>query len=133
MSAHFHVAYGIAGYGPDADENTPTLESWEDVADYLHSELREVSDMVAEDANMLAESGAYEDAWNTLKRADDVDMLRANLDPRRAQAPLYRDDAAAWRDTIQRTIGEHFPLDTIGASRLYVWDCVEAECQDEDN
>jgi hypothetical protein len=130
--SHFHIGYGIAGYGPDVDEGAPTLGSWEDVCDYLHAELSTVVDMIGEDAEGHAARGDYETAWNTSKRADAVDILRRSLDPKRAVAPLYRDDPGAWRATIERTVRESFPLDTSGAIRLYVWECSEDECEDED-
>lgn len=133
MHTHLHIGYGIVGYGPENDDGTPTLDTWEDVADYLHSELSTVVDMIGEDADAHADTGEYETAWHTLKRSDDVDILRRNLDPRRRFAPLYANDPAAWNDTIQRTIADNFPLDVTGATRLYVWECAETECADDDN
>jgi hypothetical protein len=55
-----------------------------------------------------------------------------NLDSKREEAPLYKDNPALWESTLQRLINENFPLDVSHNSRLYVWDCIEHDDSEEE-
>lgn len=128
---HYHVAYGLAGYGPDASDSDgfPTFESLGDALSYARDELSTDVDSLHISARMLAESEDYKGAWFEMMRAEDLDILRMNLDPARASAPLYVDDAVAYRALQQSQLAD-FPVDVSASSRLYVWDCTETECVD---
>lgn len=127
MSVHYHVQSGLAGYGPDADENTPTFETLADALDYARDELSTYVDMAHQDAHALAESGDFESAWLEILRIESLELLYANLDPKRASAPLYAGDAAAYA-ALQESQAQDFPHDVSSNARLYLWECAEPEC-----
>lgn len=134
MTLHYHVQTGISGYGPDSDENTYTSESVRETADAIRWELDNAIDANVQTANLAGERGYYEEAWEAHKLAETLETLRANLSNDRADAPLYRDDPAAWDTTLARLIAETFPLDIIEPStRLYVWTCGEEDCLTDDH
>jgi hypothetical protein len=126
-AAHWHVAYGLAGYGPDGADGFASFDSLGDALDYARDELSTDVDMAYEDAHILAEQSQYRDAWMAIERMERLELLRANLDPRRADAPLYRDDAAAYR-ALQESQAAGFPHDVSDSSRLYLWQCDVADC-----
>ncbi len=150
---HYHVQSGLAGYGPDADENTATLDALADALDYAREELSTFIDMAHEDAQQLALHASqyhaaykldssrvdmmrsalehYADAWKELERVETLETLRANLDPARRNAPLYRDDAAAYA-ALQESQAADFPHDVSSNARLYLWTCGESECEEEE-
>ncbi len=116
------TAYGIPGYGPDAsDDNFGVHSSWVDVADEVRRMLDSSADGLGDSASASAGQGDYETAWNTRKQADELYNLAANLSNTRADAPLYRGDAAMWDAEIERIIGENFPYDVDSGCRIYVW------------
>ncbi len=129
QSAHYHVQSGLAGYGPDCDENTATFENLSEALDYARDEFLVYIDMLDGDMRQLASQGDYEESWRTFEFIERLEFLRANLDPRRANAPLYRDDAAAYA-ALQESQADEFPHDVSHNSRLYLWTCTEAECID---
>ncbi len=55
-----------------------------------------------------------------------LELLRANLNPKRRSAPLYANDPAAYA-AMQEAQLEAFPVD-VGMSRLYVWECDSDDC-----
>lgn len=149
-TVHFHVAYGLAGYGPDApDDGFPTFETIGEALEYAREELSTDSDSAHSMAHDLALHASqyhaaykldasredmlrmavnhYANAWRELERSESLELLRANLDPARASAPLYRDDPAAYA-ALQETQLAEFPVDVSEHSRLYVWDCSDSEC-----
>lgn len=129
---HWHSGTGITGYGPEG-EGTDTAMSLTGLACNLRTHLDGIADSERDSAESLAEAGEFEDAWNTLKVSEAADVLGRNLDNRRASAPLYADDAPLWHATINRMVCENFPFDfRDGNSRLYAWDCTEAECLTDD-
>jgi hypothetical protein len=131
---HYHVASGLAGYGPDASDSDgfPTFETLGEALDYARDELLVFIDMAHEDAHALADDGQYEDAWRQIERVEALENLRANLDTKRASAPLYVDDAAAYAALQESQLAE-FPHDVSHNARLYVWSCVETECESEES
>lgn len=149
MDKHWHVAYGIPGYGPEGTDGYTTATDYDQLCNAVRDELRDSADMLTDQANGIAETAQryeremdaghrtrhaveeWREAWFTLKRAEELDTLRANFDPARQAAPLYVDNLAAWHETVDRLIGENFPLViTEGpASSLYVWQCDNAECE----
>jgi len=123
------AAYGIPGYGPDAsDSGYYGSETWQGLADDLKRMLEESAEGENDSAAMYAESGDYETAWNTRKRADEMYNLAANLDNKRQDAPLYRGNPQLWAETIERIVGENFPYDVNDSTRIYAW---EGEIPDE--
>ena len=133
---HWHVATGLAGYGPDASNgNWDTIDESDatGLADSIRSELQFVAEFENNYAESFADLGDFENAWKTMKNANSIDTLAANFDNRRSQAPLYVGNPALWHETIYRMVAESFPLDyNDGKSRLYVWDCSETDCHDEE-
>lgn len=130
MSVHYHVSHGLAGYGPDGDSDTPTFDTLGDALEYARDELSTDADMAHSDAHILAESGDFESAWKAIELMESLELLRANLNPARAAAPLYRDDPAAYA-ALQVSQAAEFPIDVSGSSRLYLWDCAEPECLED--
>lgn len=122
MSAHFHVAYGLAGYGPDGADEFASFATLAEALDYARDELVADVDMAHEEAHALADAGDYESAWRAIERMERLETLRANLDPKRAQAPLYRDNPGAYAQ-LQESQAAAFPHDVAGNSRLYLWEC----------
>jgi hypothetical protein len=129
---HWHVENGIAGYGPDTGEGTPTFDSLADALDYARDELNEFADMAHQAAHALAEQGQFEDAWRESTRVEALDVLRGNLDPKRRNAPLYRDNATAYASLLESQAAE-FPHDVSYNVRLYLWPCDAAECHDDND
>ena len=126
---HWHIATGLAGYGPDGADGFGTAETLDDAAEYARDELRNAVDSCEEGADILAGEGRFEQAWNEHKRADRLEILRANIDPERQNAPLYKDRPEVWAETLSRILGEEFPCDISEHSRLYVWQCDDSECE----
>lgn len=134
-NAHWHIATGLAGYGPDgADDNFATAQSAVDIASAIRWELNQASEFNYEGAQSLAKTGDYKEAWEALKLSESLDTLKANLDyDKRATAPLYIDDKSSLDATIMRLVDETFPLDITHNTRLYVWQCDVVDCdQDEE-
>jgi hypothetical protein len=130
--AHYHVANGIAGYGPDCDESTPTYDTLADAIEGAREELSVWEDIARETAEGFADAGDFESAWKEHKRAESLWILRANLDPARKNAPLYRDNPKAYADLLKSQF-EDFPHDVSTNSRLYLWECDNEECESEDD
>lgn len=152
--SHFHVSHGLAGYGPDVDENTPTFTTLGAALEYARDELSTDVDMAHEDAHALALHASqyhatwkldrsredmqrmaldhYADAWRELERVEAIELLRANLDPARSSAPLYVNDAAACA-ALQEEQAAGFPVDVSPNSRLYLWSCDESECEEDED
>lgn len=130
---HYHVATGLAGYGPDAADTDgyPTFDTAQEALSYARDELTTWIDFAAETAQSYAAGEDYEQAWKESQRADDLETLRANLDPARREAPLYRDNPTAYQTLVQEQVGG-FPHDVSYNTRLYLWQCDESECADED-
>jgi hypothetical protein len=130
VNGHWHVAYGLAGYGPDGSDGFDSVTTWEALAFIVACRLQDSAESEDMTAGSLAESGDFESAWHTHKRADELSVLAMNFDNKRANAPLYRDDKPAWHSTIERLAREHFPLDVTDNTRLYVWECgMPGECE----
>ena len=136
MAHHWHVATGLAGYGPDAsDGNIATINESdaEGLASAIQYELQDIADFETQNAEGYAESEDYKSAWETMKNAERLDTLAANFNNMRAQAPLYAGNPALWHETVYRMVAESFPVDyRDGNSRLYVWECSETDCHDEE-
>lgn len=123
----YFIAYGLAGYGPEGSEGFTYATTWRNLADIVNQYLNESAGSAYETADILGDAGNYEDAWHEHKRSESLDNLARNFDNARADAPLYRDDPAAWDATIERMVGETFPLDVSHNTRLYVWPCEDDE------
>jgi hypothetical protein len=128
LASHYHVAYGLAGYGPDGADGFACFDEVGAALEYARDELARDVDMAHEDAHALADDGQYEDAWRAIVRMEDLEVLRANLDPARRQAPLYRDAAAAYAQ-LQTDQAGAFPHDVSETSRLYLWECDVDGCE----
>ena len=134
MGHHWHVATGLAGYGPEAsDDNWATINEGDarGLAYAIQDELERIADFEREGAEALADSEDFKAAWETMKNAESLATLAENFDNSRQHAPLY---PALWHETIYRMVAESFPVDyRDGNSRLYVWECSETDCHDEED
>ncbi len=126
---HYHVAYGLAGYGPDGADGYASFEDLAGALEYASDYLRESADMLEEEAEAEAENGRYEDAWKAHKHADRLELQRMNQDlERRRNAPMYVDDDEAYAALLDDLAGA-YPIDVDSRScRLYLWACDEAGC-----
>ena len=135
--AHWHVASGLAGYGPDGADGFDTVDTMEQLADAVREELAYWSDQETSSAEAYAESGDFKSAWMLHKHAELIEQFRMNLDNARASAPLYVDNRPLWHETIRATVTEHFPFGVDeGNQYVFAWLCDDgAECDhltDED-
>lgn len=129
MTAHWHVATGIAGYGPDAaDDNFDTLTSIREVAESVRYELDACADIAHDAAVAFADAGDFEQAWSEHVRSEDLGTRSLNLDAKREGAPLYVGNPGLWEETLQRLTGECSGMDVTPSVRLYVWECTE-DCE----
>lgn len=121
---HWHVATGLAGYGPEASDSDgfATFASLADALEYARDELVWFVDYAHEGAHAFGEAGQFEDAWKEVLRVEELENLRANLSPTRRLAPLYRDDPAAYA-ALQESQAAEFPHDVSHNTRLYLWQC----------
>lgn len=122
----YYVKTGLAGYGPELDESDMPAPTWESVANYIYSELGYAADSAMENAYTAGDTeGDYERAWKEFKRSENLGALAAELDNKRAKAPLYAGRTKLWHATIYSIINARFPLDISDNTRLYVWECEE--------
>jgi hypothetical protein len=131
--SHYHVASGLAGYGPDASDSDgfASFDSLSDALEYARNELSTYVDMAHEDAHYLGDQGDFEAAWRQIELMEHLELLRANLSPERREAPLYARDVAAYR-ALQESQADEFPHDVSGNARLYLWECSEVDCESYD-
>lgn len=139
VHVHWHVASGLSGYGPNADTDVWARTPAE-LADLIREELVFWIDYEIQSAHAYATPSPepdYRSAWLLLQHADELDLLRANLNPERAKAPLFRShttgrpDPALWDAEVHRVTAA-FPVDVNeGRSRVYVWECTE-DCPEDD-
>lgn len=128
--AHWHIATGLQGYGPDGSDGYDTADTFEGLTSAIHEEVNRHANAEFEAADAIADGGEYEDAWNTLRRSRELDTIARNFNPSRAHAPIYRDNPAEWHACILRMVGDVFPLDVSHNTRLYVWQCENGpECE----
>jgi len=136
---HWHVATGLAGYGPDAADGYITVGrdvTPEALTDVIREELSDAASYLADSADGYADAEDYESAWHAHKRAEELDILASNLDyRRRSLAPLYVNDRPALDATMTGLVADNFPLalDHDDTRRLYVWECGETECDESDD
>lgn len=130
MTIHWHVATGLAGYGPDGADGYASATDARGIALALTEELGSAAESNYQTAESLADPGKdYEGAWRTMKLGEALTTLSANLDyDKRAQAPLYVNDSAALDATIMGIVASEFPLDITHNTRLYVWQCDDSDC-----
>lgn len=129
--AHYHVASGLTGYGPDAGNTTYRVATTApELADEIRAELAEWADYERDGAVGYAGAEDYKAAWFMAQHVDEIEVMRANLDNERADAPLYQGDPDLWHETIYRLARESFPFDVDeGRSRVYAWGCEEPACE----
>jgi hypothetical protein len=129
----YYVKTGLAGYGPDLDENDYPAMSWESLASEVASELSAMADFAMEGAYLAGDvEGDYQRAWQEFKRSESLAMLAAELDSERANAPLYTGRPELWHATIYSIVSARFPLDVSDNTRLYVWECSTEDPGEED-
>jgi hypothetical protein len=127
------VATGLAGYGPDAaDDSFSVCTDWASLADAVASELRDLAEMMHETAEACAGQEEYKYAWLTMKRAEQTEGLAASLDNARQDAPLYKDNPRLWHETIRDIVTANFPYAGDGPCQLYVWQSNTFGADDED-
>jgi hypothetical protein len=126
---HWHVATGLAGYGPDGDDGFACFDTLSDALEYAREEITRSVDDADETAYAHADNRDYEAAWQEKRRADDLTALAANLAPTRREAPAYRDDPAAYA-SMQEDQAAQFPYAVSHNTRLYLWQCDDpAACE----
>lgn len=122
-----HVKVGMAGYGPDLDEYDEPYTGIREILDAISYELNESSDRAEEFAHIAAEGHDYEAAWKSHLLAEELDVMRHNLNyDSRLGAPLFVDQPDLLVESMAHIIDTEFPLgvDTHYA-RLYVWEATE--------
>jgi hypothetical protein len=138
MTTHWHVASGLAGYGPDGDDGYADAVTWRELADLLHGELNQVAEYLHEVAEGEATDGDKALAYDLIRKSEEAERLARNLDDSRADAPLYADNADLRDATVEALVESHFPYyydHTVGpgnAARLalYAWPCeAGSECE----
>lgn len=131
MSKHWHVASGQTGCGPETADGVQTAEAPMALAEVVREELQHWVEFEQEGAGLFAAAEDYEKAWFTLQHAEELEILRRNLDNARSEAPLYQGNQAAWEDTIRQIVtSDQFPVDVNdGRTRVYVWVCTEEPCE----
>ncbi len=126
---HWHVATGLSGYGPDGADGFASFDSLAQALDYARDEMRDAIDFAHDGAHGFAQAEDYESAWNEVLRIESLETLRANLDPARQSAPLYRDDPVAYAALLESQAAD-FPHDWSEHTRLYLWQCEDpATCE----
>jgi len=127
-SVHWHVASGLAGYGPDGADGFASFDSLADAIEYAREEIGPFVDMAHESAHSLAESSDFEGAWREIERIEDLELWQASMDPARKEAPLYRGNEEAYAALLADHAAQ-FPRDVSYNTRLYLWDCAESDCE----
>jgi hypothetical protein len=94
--------------------------------------LEESADSAGDHAEMYATGEDYEQAWKTRKHADEMYNLAANLDNKRAHAPLYEGNPDLWAQTIARIVSENFPYDVDQSCRIYAWESEDFGADSDD-
>lgn len=127
--AHWHVASGLAGYGPDAGSTTyATANTAPELADAIREELRGWADSENDGAHAYADAKDFEGAWMLAKHANSVEHVRMNLDNERMNAPVYADNPQAWDETVLGMVRDLFPYAVDeGRSKVYAWECSEPD------
>jgi hypothetical protein len=148
----FYVKTGLAGYGPDLDENDYPARSWEDVAHQVAEELSFMADFNAEGASALADQAreahdearevfrlyasvadyqgiadTYRDADDARRLADELGTLAANFSNLAKElnpAPLYQGRPELRHARIWDLISQ-LPVYVSDNLKLYVWECEE--------
>lgn len=120
-----YVKVGMAGYGPDLHEYDEPYDDVAALCEAIREELSHVIDGLADDWSAAKASGDTEHYMAARELADELEVLRANLDyATRRTAPLYVRDPDVLDVTMLGIIDSTFPVtvDTYGNVRLYVWD-----------
>lgn len=140
MTTHWHVAGGLAGYGPNGEDGYAYAVTWRELADLLLEGLQRAAEYVYETAQAAAEGGDKAQAWDLVKECEELERLAQNFDNERREAPAYPTDDA-WDAEIQRMVESNFPYyydHTVNDSAenpsarlaLYAWPCTEgADCE----
>jgi hypothetical protein len=138
MTTHWHVASGLAGYGPDGDDGYAYAVTWRELAGLLHGELNQAAEYLYEGAEGTAVGGDKALAYDLIKESEEAETMAQNLADSRPDAPLYADNADLWNTTVKALVESHFPYyydHTVGpgnAARLalYAWPCeAGSECE----
>jgi len=148
---HWHIKQGLEGYGPEPDDDGfPTATDVVDLCDQIVNELgfaveflgqgisnwREQAKGHRSSGNTEAELGAYREMIDDTERAEGLEALANKYDPKRREAPLYKDDLPKWEAEMMSNIQQDFSgLGVFVAqhSKLYVWECDEADCTKDDD
>lgn len=131
-TAHWHIATGLAGHGPDGSDGFHTateIRGLGGLCDQLSEQLTGHSWQSHELAHAYGQSEAYEDAWKEILRSEELETLAANFAPKREDMPLYSDNKELFEKRIREMVGANFPLDVSPNTRLYVWECCEPDCE----
>lgn len=134
MAGHWHVASGLAGYGPDGSDGFGTATGWTQLANLLAEELDRAAEYLHEGAEGAADHDKAE-AWDLNKEAFQASTMARNFDNGRADAPLYAGNPAAWHAAVEGLVAEHFPYyydHTVGPDNsarlaLYAWACEQGD------
>ena len=143
----FYVHTGLAGYGPDLEDDDYPARSWEDVASQVAWELRSAADFSHEGARVLADQAKeayeaaqrgedgvvaaadlYHEAWTALRLSWELGNLAANFENlanAESPAPLYQGRPELRHARIWDLLTSQFPLNISHNSRLYVFECEE--------
>lgn len=122
QAPHWHVATGLAGYGPDGSDGYACFDSLSGALEYARDEVLASVDYAHDSAHAAAASDDYRGAWEDVLRMESLETLAANLGSWRKSAPLYLHDPDAYA-ALQESQAADFPHDVSHNTRLYLWQC----------
>lgn len=155
MTSHFHFGHGLTGYGPEepsiclsltclaecvSDALGGIIDGWGDQA---YGERQNLASLRALRPSNGDDPSGYPGSWESIAdaairalecqdAAEEADMLRMNLRAERKEAPLYRQNPAAWQAELRRLLLDsgNYPLtiDMTGYHRFYVSECSAWMC-----
>lgn len=122
-----YVKTGLAGYGPDLDDEDTGHTDIDSILASIDYELQQSAEMLHEDAATASATEDFKRYHDARELADHLDGVRANFDPKRRNAPLFTTGGVDFDTHIWEHIERDFPVavDVDGNIRLYVWEASE--------
>lgn len=129
--SHWHVAYGLTGYGPEgADDSWASVQhdQYEELLELIRGDLESSIEDIGEQMTLGHEQGDREglyDDFGRLRKAEETLINLENLVIQRGHLDPSRDDLnlADWKTRVQDWVVNNFPLPVAHNSGLYVLLC----------